>query len=172
MNQHLKVLASIIEECNQHIKVIISAYPELQKLIPLNETTFEKLDNNEIRLLDQFIYRFSLLQGAIGKKLFTALLNSLEHDVDSMPFIDILNKIEELGLITSKEEWVYLVKLREEFSHEYSNDMKENAETVNILFEKFHLIYNTFVKIKDYSLNKFEYLKGNIKQFETISFPG
>ncbi|MDR3626333.1 MAG: hypothetical protein P4L45_05855 [Ignavibacteriaceae bacterium] len=172
MNQHLTVLASIIEECNLHIKVIISAYPELKNIIPLNEKTFEKLDNNEIRLLDQFIYRFSLLQDAIGKKLFTALLNSLEHDVNSMQFIDILNKIEALGLITSKAEWIFLVKLREEFSHEFSNDTKENAETINTLFEKFHLVYNTFVKIKDYSLNKFEGLKVNSRHFDTVSFPG
>ena len=171
MNQHLTRLASVIEECNQHIKVIISAYPELQRIIPLDEKTFEKSDNNEIRLLDQFIYRFSLLQDAIGKKLFTALLNSLEHDVNSMPFIDVLNKIEALGLITSKEEWIYLVKLREEFSHEFSSNMKENAETINTLFEKFHLVYNTFTKIKDYSLNKFEWFKGNVSRFETVQFP-
>jgi len=171
MNQHLTILASVIEECNKHIKIITTAFPGLKKIIPLNDKTFEKLNDDEVRLVDQFIYRFSMLQDAMGKRLFPALLHSLEEDVKSMPFIDILNKIEAMGLMTSKEEWLYLTKLRNEFSHEYSNAAVENAETINTLFEKANLVYHTFIKIKNYSLNKFEDFKGSISRFETAQFP-
>ena len=171
MNLNIKKLASAIEECNKHIKRISSAYTELKKIMPLTEKTFGNLDDYEVRLLDQFIFRFSKLQDAMGQRLFPALLLSLEEDVKTMPFIDILNKIEKLGLFGSKDEWLFLRKLRNDFAHEYSNEAKENLETINSLFEKTHFIYDTFVTIKNYSIGKFDDLKGHAELFDTLSFP-
>lgn len=171
MNLNLTKLASAIDECNKHLKRISSAYTELKRVMPLTEETFGNLNDYEVRLLDQFIFRFSKLQDAMGQRLFPALLLSLEEDVKAMPFIDVLNKIERLGLLASKDEWLLLRKLRNDFSHEYSNEIRDNVETINSLFEKAHFMYDTFILIKNYSVNKFDDLKEDSELFYTSSFP-
>jgi hypothetical protein len=167
MNANLFKLASAINECDKHIKRIFSAYSELKKIIPLQEKAYENLNDDDVRLLDQFIFRFSKLQDTMGQRLFPALLISLEEDIRSLPYIDILNRIETLGLISSKDEWLYLRRLQNEFSHEYSNNTKENAETINNLIGRIEFIYSTFTKIKNYSLTK----KKNLKEISICSKP-
>jgi hypothetical protein len=171
MNLNLTKLASAIDECNKHIKRISSAYTELNKIMPLTEEAFRNLNDYDVRLLDQFIFRFSKLQDDMGQRLFPALLPSLEEDVKAMAFIDILNRIEKLGLLTSKNERLLLKKLRNDFSHEYSNDIRDNVETVNNLLGKAHFMYDTFAVIKNYSIDKFADLKGDIEIFYTPPFP-
>ena len=171
MNPNLKELASVINECNKHIDRISSTYPELEKLIPLNEESFGKLTNEEVRVLDQFLFRFSMLQDAMSKRLFPALLHSLDQDLRTAPFMDIINKNHALDVNTSREEWKFLRKLRDEFSHVYSHKIHESPKTINGLFEKTQHVYDTFVKVKDYSLNKFEDLKVNTSLIQTPSFP-
>jgi hypothetical protein len=171
MKMNITKLASSIDECNKHLKRMFSAYNELKKIIPLNEKVLENLNDNEVRVLDHFIFRFSKLQDAMGQRLFPSLLLSLEEDAQSLPFIDIINRIERLGLIRSKDEWLFLRKLRNEISHEYSNEIKENVETINALFEKVYFIYETFVTIKNYSFDKFEDLKGDSEIFAIPLFP-
>jgi hypothetical protein len=119
--------------------------------------------------LDQFIFRSSKLQDAIGQQLFPALVLSIEEE--ERPFKNILNRVETLGEIISKEEWLFLIKLRNQFLHECSDKIIENVESINSLFENVKLIYYTFINIKNYSLGKFDYLKGKSEIFYTPAFP-
>jgi hypothetical protein len=142
---------------------------ELEKIMPLTEKSFGKLNDYRVRLLDQFIFRSSKLQDAIGQQLFPALVLSIEEE--ERPFKNILNRVETLGEIISKEEWLFLIKLRNQFLHECSDKIIENVESINSLFENVKLIYYTFINIKNYSLGKFDYLKGKSEIFYTPAFP-
>ena len=169
MNMNLKKLASAIDECNKHLKIISSDYGELKQVMPLTEKTFGNLNDSKTRLLDQFVFRSLKLQDAIGKRLFPELFLSLEDEM--RPFIDILNRDETLGTTIPRNEWLFLIKLRNEFLHECSSMTMENAESINNLFDKVHYMYDTYITIKNYSLSKFDYLKGNASHFQTPSFP-
>lgn len=166
---NLKKLASAIDECNEHLKIISYDYGELKNIMPLTEKTYGNLNDYKARLLDQFIFRALKLQDAIGKQFFRDLFLSLEDE--ERPHTDILNRDETLGVSIPRDEWLFLIKLRNEFLHECSNMTIENAESVNSLFEKVHLIYSTFVSIKNYCLNKFEYFKGKSEVYSTPAFP-
>ncbi len=51
----------------------------------------------------------------------------------SMPFLDILNRMEQLEIINSSDEWLQLRETRNLVAHEYPDSEKENAEALNAL---------------------------------------
>lgn len=61
------------------------------------------MDENQIRCMDQFIFRFSKLQDAMGAKIFRYVLEYLDEDVSTLPMRDILNRLERFHLIGSAE---------------------------------------------------------------------
>ena len=148
-------LAEAIYECNIHLKRLINANAEFKSLSPLSVKKYKDFNDSEIRLLDQIIYRFTKLQDAMGERLFVSLLLTLEEDVNTLSFIDILNRMEQLRILDSKDDWLFLRKLRNEFSHEYSNELEENVNAVNQLILNLPKIYNIFFQIKKYTLGKF-----------------
>ena len=70
-------------------------------------------------MFDQLIYRFSKLQDSMGSRLFKQLLEALEEDIASLPFIDILYKLEKLLLLNDAKDWIMLRQTRNTVSHEY-----------------------------------------------------
>ena len=152
MSDFIKVkLVQIIDESNRHIKRMLSAYKKMQSFMPLDFEKYESLTEDQIEHLDQFVFRFSKLQDSMGEKLFSTFLLNLEEDVKSKTFIDILNRLEQLGLLY-REDWTYLRKLRIGIAHEYSTNTDEIIENLNELFLKAKVLYQIFVKIKDFTL--------------------
>ncbi|MCX6150746.1 MAG: hypothetical protein NTX22_09500 [Ignavibacteriales bacterium] len=161
-------LYEALKECNTHIKRLSSAVKDLKTTIPLNAEKYNSLSETDIRTLDQFIYRFFKLQDAMGERLFSAVLLMLAEDINKMSFLDILNRLEQLHLLESKDSWLYLRKLRNEFLHEYSNSFDDNITAINQLYYKLQDIYNIFINIKNLVINKFENeLKPYIEELET-----
>ena len=137
--------------------------------MPLTEKTYRNLNEYKERLLDQFIYRSLKLQDAIGKRLFPELFLSIEDEV--RPFKDILNRVETSNVNIPKEEWLFLIKLRNEFQHECSTNTGENVESLNGIFNKVHYMYKTFITIKEYTISKFEFIKAKSGLLTTTAFP-
>lgn len=50
----------------------------------------------------------------------------------------------------SKDEWLKLRKVRNELSHEYSNENEENVALLNMLFDEIKTINNIFLSLKNY----------------------
>jgi len=145
-------LVQIIDECDKHISKIIFDINSLSEHIPLTVEKYNSMQNSEISLLDQFIFRFSKLQDCMGEKLFKTLLDALEENIKNKTFIDILNRLEELELI-NVNEWKSLRELRNIIAHEYSSECDEIVETLNKLFKEFNNLYSFFINIKNYIIN-------------------
>lgn len=65
------------------------------------------IDNKEdIKLIDSFVYRFSFLQDYIGQNLFKNFLIETGDYMENMSFIDILDKLEKIGIIENVDEWI------------------------------------------------------------------
>lgn len=56
------------EICDRHILRIEEALDELTDLLPMSVEDYVGLNSEQIRCLDQFIFRFSKLQDAMGPK--------------------------------------------------------------------------------------------------------
>lgn len=151
--KRLKLLQAL-DECNEHIKRMLYAYHKMAKFMPLDATKYDHLTDEQVENIDQFIFRFSKLQDAMGERLFRRVLIGLEEEVKNKPFLDLLNRLEQLGTIKNKEEWLLLRRLRNALSHEYLNESEANALNINMVYENTHKLYEIFMQVKMYVNDK------------------
>lgn len=127
---------SAIQECDAHVGRIRRGVAKLSRVFPLTEKTFASLDDDTIGKIDQFIYRFTKLQDAMGLRLFPSLYSLLEEVTEPRPFLDILNRLEKLGVLTSVQEWQEFQALRNNLAHDYPESIAQTVATLNTLFER------------------------------------
>ena len=85
--------------------------------------------------IDQFLFRFSKLQDAMGEKLFVSMLEFLqEENPKSKPFIDTLNRLEQIGLLEDKNTWLELRKISNNIAHQYEDEPKQASEALNAIY--------------------------------------
>ena len=137
--------ASALEECKKHIHRIDTARKFLEPLFPLTEGRLNALSDEQTAVLDQFLYRFAKLQDCIGLRLIPTVYSLLENDTTAHPFIDILNRLEKFGVLTSAVDWQYFRLLRNNFAHEYPERPDDIINGVNALYtswDKFTALYS------------------------------
>ncbi len=153
MNRYKEKLEKIFNECEKHKLRIKSSSSEMFNFMPLNSEKYENLNDKEIQIIDQFLFRFTKLQDAMGEKLFKTLLLSLDEKVENKPFIDILNKMEKIEILDNTQEWRDLREIRNELAHNYDDDPQESSIVINKIYEKQTVLINIFDKIVKYHKN-------------------
>jgi len=157
MNYFEIKVEKILNECDKHLLRINSAYRRMSSFIPLNKQGYLNLTEQNITDIDQFLYRFGKLQDAVGEKLFTAILMFLrEEKIRSKSFIDILNRLEKLEILDSKDDWFELRKIRNDLSHNYDDNPAEMASAINYIYEKKDTLESIYLKVKKYYQEKKE----------------
>ncbi len=124
-----------IYECNKHIEKIETSKKYLAEHMPLSVVTYQALDDISLSFIDGLIYRFLKLQDTMGGKIFPAILLFAEEDVKRKTFIDILNRLEELEVL-DKNQWLNLREARNEIAHEYSFNIAEVVDSINLIYRK------------------------------------
>lgn len=148
--KHLK-LQKIINECDRHILRMNSAYRKALAIMPLNVDKYTALVEDEIEHIDQYLFRFAKLQDTIGKRLFKAILSSLEEEIEDLSFIDILNRLEKLKILESAEQWLELRKIRNTLSHTYEDEPEEMSIAINAIFNKKQSIESIYNRLITYN---------------------
>lgn len=143
-------LQAAIKECSTHIERMNYAYGNISQFLPTTADQLANLKNEQVEALDQYIYRYTKLQDAMGQRLFKHLLASLAEEVRSMAFIDKLNRLEQLGAIPSSQEWLELRQLRNQLAHEYEDNTKEQSEIINLVFSKHSRMLEIFQQVQNY----------------------
>lgn len=138
------------EVCDKHILRITEALRGLSVESPVSVGFYANLSPEQVRCIDQFIFRFSKLQDAIGAKLFRYLLEYLDEDVTALPMRDILNRLERYQIIPSADEWNYIRELRNEISHDYPLMEDDVVAILNELFLKVNDVFEIYRKLKTY----------------------
>jgi hypothetical protein len=145
---------SSIKECNSHIEKLIRSKRLLSEFFPLEPDKFKNLDEEQIEHLDQFIYRFTRLQDSMGKRLLPSLISYIDNDFSPKSFLDILARLEQLGIIENDTDWQFFRNLRNNLAHDYPDNIKIMTETLNLLFEELPRLENMFSGARDYYLKK------------------
>jgi hypothetical protein len=105
----------------------------------LAEQTIDRVwmaDYNHQRIVNSFLFNYLKIQDRIGSKLFRlALQQWRENDLDDMTMLDILNRLEKLGIIESVEAWDKLRELRNALAHEYPEDTKLRIENIQLALQ-------------------------------------
>lgn len=141
-----------ISICNIHSERLKSSLKNLEKIIPLSVAQYKLLNEQELSFVDQMSYRFGKLQDAMGR-LLRILLLTIGEDVSQLPFIDVLNRAEKLGIIDSAHEWITLRELRNLLTHEYSEKLEDIVEGINKLYQISNRLLEIYDRIEKY-INK------------------
>ena len=136
------------EVCDKHILRINEALEELSSTLPLTIENYVLLNSEQVRCIDQFIFRFSKLQDAMGAKIFRYILEYLDEDVTSLPMRDILNRLEKYKFLPDANEWIYIRELRNEIAHDYPLMENDVVHILNELFSKVDAMYSIYDKLK------------------------
>lgn len=139
--------------CGLHLRRLTEALKAIKPLIPIGVESYNSLKNDELALIDQMSYRFGKLQDTSGQ-LIKAILIVIGEDIRDIPFIDILNKAERLGVITSAEEWLLMREQRNMLTHEYSIDERDITEGINRLYELSVRLCEIYSTIEQYCLKR------------------
>jgi hypothetical protein len=95
------------------------------------------------------LFRFAKLQDAMGEKLFLLILEFLkEENTRNKPFIDILNRLEQLGLLDDKNIWLELRKIRNNIAHQYEDEPEQTAEALNAIYASKAILVKIYTKPK------------------------
>ena len=135
-NELISAVKETIDICLIHCQRMQFAKDQLTNSIPLNFEKYSQLSSTEISYLDQYLFRFTKLQDTMGSRLFPLLMESLAEPVENMAFIDILNRLEKLEILKSKNEWLEMRILRNNATHEYPQTINERIEGLNQLINK------------------------------------
>ncbi len=151
-----EILINILKECEYHKEMIEWDLQNLKKIFPLSKNRFENMNLEEKSILDSLIFRFAKLQDTISQKLFKTILLLLEEDVETLAFIDVLNKLEKLRIIEDVEQWKQLRKIRNLVVHEYNINRLLLVDELNQFYESVNLLIDIYEKLKKYIYKRFE----------------
>ena len=142
-------MEKLINECDKHVQRMNHAYTKMALFMPLDISRYNQLSEDEVEHIDQFLFRFAKLQDAMGEKLFILMLEFLEEEnPKSKPFIDTLNRLEQLGLLEDKNTWLELRKIRNNIAHQYEDDPKQASEALNSIYAVKPTLESIFQSIK------------------------
>jgi hypothetical protein len=125
----------------------------------LTGESIDLLTDEQVQDIDQFILRYTKLQDTMGSRLFTSILNYLYEPVDNRPMLDVLHRLEKLGLIDSIEMWQKVRIVRNRFAHDYANDPEKNAAQLNMAFASIVDLYNMLDAIRTWFRNAYPTLE-------------
>ncbi|MES1956048.1 hypothetical protein [Salinisphaera hydrothermalis] len=84
---------------------------------------------DEAERVEAFVGRFGRLQDTLGDKLLPAYLSAEGESPGTA--LDRLDRAEQLGLLSSADEWLAMRKLRNQMVHEYIEDPNILADALN-----------------------------------------
>lgn len=143
-----KTIESAIQENDMHLKRLERAKGLLEPLFPLEVEQFESLSEEQIEHIDQFIYRFTKLQDSMGRRLLPALYTWLENDDRPVPFLDMLNRLEQLGILEDVSRWQFYRNLRNNLAHDYPESIEQTVQTLNILFREIDALESLYQRLR------------------------
>lgn len=120
------------------------------QVFPLDSDKFKHLDEMQIEHIDQFIYRFTRLQDSMGKRLLPSIISYIDNDFSPKAFLDILSRLEQLGIIENDIDWQFFRNLRNNLAHDYPDNIKIMVETLNLLFDEWPRMENIYLRVRDY----------------------
>ena len=147
-------IESALREGAAHLFRLVGGTKKLAAVFPLAPGALAGLADDTVALVDQFIYRFTKLQDAMGTRLFPPLVAMITGNDDPRPFLDVLNQLEKNGVIGSVETWQKLRALRNNMAHEYPDSIEQCTATLNMLFVEWHQLETMFLAARTYYEDK------------------
>ena len=135
--------------CDRHFMRIKEALGALGTEPSMKTIQYDSLNENQVRCIDQFLFRFVKAQDSIEGKLFRYLMTLMGEDAEAMPMRDVLDKMERYGVIDSADEWIYIRELRNDIVHEYDSAQGDDVDRLGELVGKVSLLESVYSRVKE-----------------------
>lgn len=143
-----------LKECEQHRLRLHGAWQEATLFEPIKGLSAGDFTDEQVRTLDQLIFRFGKLQDAIGTRLLPAILQLVQEWHDNEPFLDKLNRAEKLGILPSVEQWQLLRELRNQTAHEYPDQPELVRANLRRLISSVPVLVAAHKQLVDWELER------------------
>jgi predicted nucleotidyltransferase len=154
MDNKLK-LVKYLKECKKHSIRIEKSYNKVINIFPLSAKKYEMLNDNEVEAIDQYLFRFAKLQDTLGQRVFKVIASEYVENINKLTFIDILNHLEQIGVLEDANTWKKLRAVRNDISHQY-DDSQEMSEALNNIFAYKDEFIKIFDDIYTFCIEKFD----------------
>jgi hypothetical protein len=139
-----------INQCKKHQMRIEKSSAKVKDIFPLSASRYESLSDEEVEAIDQYLFRFAKLQDTLGTKLFRIIVSEYVDNIEQLTFLDILNRLEKIGILGSVNVWKRLRDIRNDIAHQYDDEPQEMAEVLNNIFAYKDDLLGIFKKIDDF----------------------
>ena len=120
MKPEEEALRGVLTECEKHSLRMLEARDEILEMEAIDEYRIDRLSKPQVRVIDQFIFRLTCLQDAMGQKLFKYLLEAAREPLtETATFLDKLRVLERFGILDSAAEWEATRIIRNRLVHDY-----------------------------------------------------
>ncbi len=130
------MIVETIQTVELHLMRANATHKELTRFV--NTLSVDDLsDDEKVKVIDAFLFRFIKIQDLMGNKLFRQALDVIGEYQDYMSMLDVLDRMEKLGLIVSADQWMDYRNLRNVLAHEYpdnEDDIIEGIKTATQVF--------------------------------------
>ncbi len=145
------MLKNLFDTTFLHLKRANTALYEIKKY-QLDSEIYN--DDDKVKTIDSFIYRYTKLQDFVADKLFRNLLSELGEYRDNMSFLDVLDKFEKLNLIKSADKWLEYRQLRNQLTHEYPDNYSEIISNIKLAIKYFSEINSDIENLRNFAEEK------------------
>ena len=113
-------LAVALVQCERHANVMADAMREIPW--PLRAEQMLQPDVSLLRLVDQFVLRFTKLQDTMGNHVLRQfVIQAFAEPLEDVPFVDVLLTLERQKILTA-QAWALQRGVRNALTHEYPED--------------------------------------------------
>ncbi|WP_293446026.1 hypothetical protein [Persephonella sp.] len=148
----MKDIKLVLQEIDKHEERLRYVADKIKSWHELNTEILN--DPEKVETIDAFLFRFSKMQDTMGEKLFPLILEILGEESRNKPFIDIINRLEQLEILPSANKWKELRKIRNLLIHTYPWEqeilIKELKEAIGASEELIKVYDGIKGKIKPY----------------------
>lgn len=122
-------LVDALRQCKLHAQRMESAIGRIP--FPLHATQLMQGNDDLITLLDQFIFRYTKLQDALGEHVLRSFcVQILLEPMENRPLIDVLLLLERHAYLNA-HDWHIHRAMRNTLTHEYPEQATWQAEVLN-----------------------------------------
>lgn len=104
-------------------------------------------DEDQAERVDAFAARFGRLQDALSDKLLPAYFDLMAES--PRPMVEMLDRAERLGLVSSADEFIGARKLRNRLVHEYVESRDELAANLNEARVASQMLTSTLARVSE-----------------------
>lgn len=148
-------LTETLTVCDLHHQRLQYAMTKLESFFPIEKSVYNTLSPEQVSIFDQLVFRFSKLQDAIGNRLFKLILSGLGEEAENKPFIDILTRLEKLGLLEDHHAWLALRETRNLVAHEYPLHQEDYIDGLNEIYNQGQKLSEIWRKLKEFTVSRF-----------------